>query len=388
MGGGSRGQHGNGEIRALENSQRGGAQGERSAATRAGIWATDVPSCRAPSGTRLVSSAHRARPGVSLSARSTPPSDVASSRLVSSCGESFVASVCTPTLRVSSDGRPAAPAPLLDAQTRRGRIEEGPSSLPPRPWWRDISLTASPSPSPALEARLRPSARCTTRALPRALPRVKWAFWLSNAPYWALCHFVAKRALPDAAVVPWHECLRPLCSSTALHCACVVVIAVASSAFHGVTARARQVPRVRALGFRGFQGFQLPDRAPTRASRNAPARREDPSSKPARGGERATPTRGRRRLVSKTDVRTCSAPTRTALFPMTCVVRARRESPWRPCCACSSLRSPSGEDGIERSRSSFFIRSGHRVGGGPSINRSRTTRGERSEVLVDRGTRR
>ena len=143
-------------------SADGGAQGRGSAATRAGIWATDVPSCRAPSGTRLVSSAHRARPGVSLSARLTPPSDVASSRLVSSCGESFVASVCTPTLRVSSDGRPAAPAPLLDAQTRRGRIEEGPSSLPPRPWWRDISLTASPSSVAGARARLRPSARCRT----------------------------------------------------------------------------------------------------------------------------------------------------------------------------------------------------------------------------------
>ena len=100
-------------------------------------------------------------------------------------------------------------------------------------------------------------------------PRVKWAFWLSNAPYWALCHFVAKRALPDAAVVPWHECLRPLCASTALHCACVVVIAVASSAFHGVQLELDKSCAC-ALGFRGFRGFELPDRATTRAGTNAP----------------------------------------------------------------------------------------------------------------------
>ena len=88
-------------------------------------------------------------------------------------------------------------------------------------------------------------------------PRVKWAFWLSNAPYWALCHFVAKRALPDAAVVPWHECLRPLCSSTALHCLCVVVIAVASSAFHGVQLELDKSCAC-ALGFRGFEASNSP----------------------------------------------------------------------------------------------------------------------------------
>ena len=59
----------------------------------------------------------------------------------------------------------------------------------------------------------------------------------------------------------------------------MVVIAVASSAFHGVQLELDKSCAC-ALGFRGFQGFQLPDRAPTRASRNAPARREDPSSNP------------------------------------------------------------------------------------------------------------
>ena len=320
MGGGSRGQHGNGEIRALEHSQRGGAQGRGSAATRAGIWATDVPSCRAPSGTRLVSSAHRARPGVSLSARSTPPSDVASSRLVSSCGESFVASVCTPTLRVSSDGRPAAPAPLLDAQTRRGRIEEGPSSLPPRPWWRDISLTASPSSVAGARARLRPSARCrTTSCSAASSPPASSGPSGSRTPRTGPC----ATSSPSA-----HSQTPPSCPGTSVsdHCArpprCTARAwwssPVASSAFHGVQLELDKSCAC-ALGFRGFQGFQLPDRAPTRASRNAPARREDPGSKPARGGERATPTRGRRRLVSKLLMCDVLCANTYVLFLMTCV---------------------------------------------------------------------
>ena len=154
---------GTARLGALEHSQRGwGCPRERERRDEGwdlGDGRTIVS--RAFRDPPRVERAHRARPGVSLSARSTPPSDVASSRLVSSCGESFVASVCTPTLRVSSDGRPAAPAPLLDAQTRRGRIEEGPP-LPPRPWWRDISLTASPSSVAGARARLRPSARCRT----------------------------------------------------------------------------------------------------------------------------------------------------------------------------------------------------------------------------------
>ena len=41
----------------------------------------------------------------------------------------------------------------------------------------------------------------------RLSSRVKWAFWWSNAPYFALCVFVAQQTWPRSAN-PWHECLR------------------------------------------------------------------------------------------------------------------------------------------------------------------------------------
>jgi hypothetical protein len=59
--------------------------------------------------------------------------------------------------------------------------------------------------------------------------------WWTNAPYFVLAVCVISRALPVGLVAaPWAECLRPFCSSDAIHAVCVLLIAVASSAFHGV----------------------------------------------------------------------------------------------------------------------------------------------------------
>lgn len=321
MGGGSRGQHGNGEIRALEHSQRGwGCPRERE--RRDEGW--DLGD-----GRTIVSRAFRDPPRVAcapgaswsvslraldatLGRRVVPPRQQRRREFrrfgLYANAESFVRwppGGTRPTPRRADAPRPNRGGALLApaASMVAGYIIDGIAELRRR---------RSGAPAPKREM---PHNFVLCRELS---PRVKWAFWLSNAPYWALCHFVAKRALPDAAVVPWHECLRPLCSSTALHCACVVVIAVASSAFHGVQLELDKSCAC-ALGFRGFQGFQLPDRAPTRASRNAPARREDPSSNPARGGERATPTRGRRRLVSKLLMCDVLCANTYVLFLMTCV---------------------------------------------------------------------
>ena len=215
-------------------------------------------------------------------------------------------------------------------------------------------------------------------------PRAKWAFWLSNAPYWALCHFVAKRALPDAAVVPWHECLRPLCSSTALHCLCVVVIAVASSAFHGVQLELDKSCAC-ALGFRGFEASNSPIARQRARVRTLP-RGEDPSSNPARGGA-ATPTRGRRRLVSKLLMCDVLCANTYVLFLMTCVSFAHVVRVSVAPVLCMFVAAQSKRRGRYRTYVAFHSL-WHIGSAGPSINRSRTTRGERSEMLVDRGTRR
>ena len=203
----------------------------------------------------------RARTGRVLDAvppaRLTPPSDVASSRLVSSCGESFVASVCTPTLRVSSDGRPAAPAPLLDAQTRRGRIEEGPSSLPPRPWWRDISLTASAT-SRRRCARAAPGPQAPMPhnfVVCRGRPPRQRPSWLSGRRFTGEGRgrqgFVAGAGSQTPPSCPGtsvsDHCARPPRDGGGVHLPRGHPFAGgASTAFHGVRLAARQVLRVRA----------------------------------------------------------------------------------------------------------------------------------------------
>jgi hypothetical protein len=69
--------------------------------------------------------------------------------------------------------------------------------------------------------------------------RVKWAFWLTNAPYWYLCWAVVRHQLArslgaaEGGVPVWLECLRPVCGSSEVHGLCVFVIAAASTAFHG-----------------------------------------------------------------------------------------------------------------------------------------------------------
>ena len=69
-------------------------------------------------------------------------------------------------------------------------------------------------------------------------PLTKWAFWLTNVPYWYLCWVVVSAELAshfgEGSSPPlWLECLRPLCASSAVHGSCVFVIAAASTAFHG-----------------------------------------------------------------------------------------------------------------------------------------------------------
>ena len=138
--------------------------------------------------------------------------------------------------------------------------------------------------------------------------RVKWAFWLTNLPYWYLCcavvrHQLAQRLGAASGPVPlWLECLRPVCGSSEVHGACVFVVAAASTAFHGFQLRideevAETCGRCCAelCGLCGLEGWRPKVTRTTgrerKKSRNAPAS--------ARTGDVPTPTRGRKKLVER-----------------------------------------------------------------------------------------
>ena len=244
-------------------------------------------------------------------------------------------------------------------------------------------------------------------------PRVKWAFWLSNAPYWYLCHDVARRALAADAAAPWLECLRPLCASSLLHAACVGVIALASTAFHGAQLEL-DVACACACGFRNFKGFELATtsangrnrtgggavaRAPAAAEGDRPKRRgrSAAAAAAADGGERSeaggaattrletfpspslaneasreptTPTasRGRRALVSRLLLCDVLCANVYVLFLASCLTlgRVARTSLWPVACMFVAAQAKRrGRYGVY-----VFFHSAWHVGSAWAIHRS------------------
>ena len=149
-------------------------------------------------------------------------------------------------------------------------------------------------------------------------PRVKWAFWLTNLPYWYLCravvrHQLARRLGASSGPAPlWLECLRPVCGSSEVHGACVFVIAAASTAFHGFQLQldahvAETCGRCCAelCGLCGLEGWKATANVARagrerKRSRNAPASALTEKGSPGGQPEDVpTPTRGRKKLVER-----------------------------------------------------------------------------------------
>jgi hypothetical protein len=144
--------------------------------------------------------------------------------------------------------------------------------------------------------------------------RVKWAFWLTNAPYWYLCWAVVRHQLArslgaaEGGVPVWLECLRPVCGSSEVHGLCVFVIAAASTAFHGFQLEIdKNVAETCCAGVCGLCSFVpgLKATAKTTSSRFGRERKKsDDAPASARTGKTSapvlpTPTRARKKLVER-----------------------------------------------------------------------------------------
>lgn len=147
--------------------------------------------------------------------------------------------------------------------------------------------------------------------------RVKWAFWLTNAPYWYLCWAVVRHQLArslgaaEGGVPVWLECLRPVCGSSEVHGLCVFVIAAASTAFHGfqleIDKSVAETCGRCAAGVCGLCSFVpgLKATAKTTSSRFGRERKKsDDAPASARTGKTSalvlpTPTRARKKLVER-----------------------------------------------------------------------------------------